>query len=61
MRLRIFHQENTYSYLLGFLDTRRGIYSGGGDNENSAEEVRLFYPSVKICATRILTAMRMLD
>ena len=35
--------------------------TSGGDNENSAEEVRLFYPLVKICATRILTAMRMLD
>jgi hypothetical protein len=49
-------------YILVF--TRLGYekgYSGGGDNENSAEEVRLFYPPVKICATRILTAMRMLD
>ena len=42
-------------YILVF--TRVGYekgYSGGGDNENSAEEVRLFYPPVKICATRIL-------
>jgi hypothetical protein len=34
-------------------------YSGGGDNENSAEEVR--YTPVKNYATRKLTAMRMLD
>ena len=42
-------------YILVF--TRLGYekgYCGGGDNENSAEEVRLFYPPVKICATRIL-------
>jgi hypothetical protein len=60
MRLRIFHQEKYILVFTRLLGYEKG-YSGGGDNENSVEEIRLFYPSVKICATRILTAMRMLD
>ena len=40
MRFRIFHQENnTCSNSLGFLNMRRGIYSSGEINENSAELV----------------------